>query len=320
MRGRLPGGDDSFDDALRVVRMYYQLGMTTTEIARQLGLARPHVSRLMSWAKKNGLVEFRIIDHRDWQLGLETKLEDLYQLADVKVVPCLPDHSVEERQRAVATVTAHHLNSLVGAGTTIALAWGATISVLARSLIPKPLPGVTIVQMNGSGNSGLGTDFAADIVTQFAQNYSAAAHLLPIPAYFDDPDTKDAMFRERSIRRISAIASAAQIVLFSIGVPDADSYVYRAGYVEDRELRSLRQEGVVGDIATVFFREDGSYQDIAINRRSSAPDLASLANHQHAICLVAGEKKLDALKGALKGRFFNTLVIDQPTAELLSEC
>ena len=31
------------------------------------------------------------------------------------------------------------------------------------------------------------------------------------------------------------------------------------------------------------------------------------------------EKKLDALSGALKGRFFNTLVIDQPTAELLAE-
>ncbi|MBX3141192.1 MAG: helix-turn-helix domain-containing protein [Trueperaceae bacterium] len=317
MTRRIPGGDEAFDDALRVARMYYLLGLTTTEIAKQIGLPRPTVSRLLSWAKESGLVEFRINDHRERQLSIETKLEDMFHLADVKVVPCPPDQRVEERQRSVAAFTAHYLNGLVKAGSTISLAWGATISLLAKSLIPKPLPGVTIVQLNGSGNSGLGTEFAAEIISTFAQNYTAAAHLLPIPAYFDDPNTKEAMFRERSIRRIRTIAETAQILLFSIGVPDADSYVYRAGYVENREFIALRNQGVVGDIGTVFFRVDGSYKDIEMNLRSSGPELATLADHQHAICLVAGEKKLPGLLGALRGGFLNTLIIDQPTAELL---
>ena len=309
--------DNAFEDALKVARMYYHLGHTTTEIARQLGVARPTVSRLLSWARSHGLVEFRILDHRERQLELETRLETAFGVRDVKVVPVHPDTDTAARQQAVASFTAHYLNSLLEPGTTLTLAWGATISLLAGRLIPKPLANSRVVQMNGSGNSGMGITYAADIVTAFADNYSARAHLLPIPAYFDDPDTKAAMFRERAIARPRALASTADIALFSIGVPDADSYVYRAGYVEQEELDSLRSQGVVGDIATVFFRADGSYDDIAMNGRSSGPDLKSLAGHEHAICVVAGEKKIPGVVGALRGGFLNTLVIDSPTGEAL---
>jgi deoxyribonucleoside regulator len=309
--------DSAFEDALKVARMYYHLGHTTTEIARQLGVARPTVSRLLSWARSHGLVEFRILDHRERQLELEARLEATFGVRDVKVVPVHPDTDTAARQQAVASFTAHYLNSLMAAGTTLALAWGATVSLLAGRLIPKPLEDSRVVQMNGSGNSGMGITYAADIVTAFADNYAARAHLLPIPAYFDDPETKAAMFRERAIARPRALASDADIALFSIGVPDADSYVYRAGYVEQEELDSLSSQGVVGDIATVFFRADGSYDDIAMNGRSSGPDLKSLAGHEHAICVVAGEKKIPGVMGALRGGFLNTLVIDSPTGEAL---
>ena len=309
----------AFDDALKVARMYYHLGLTTTEIARQLGIARPTISRLLGWARSHGLVEFRIIDHRERQLDLETRLEETFGVADVKVVPQHPDSTVEARQAAVASFTAHYLNGLMEPGTTLTLAWGATVSLLASRLIPKPLPGVDVVQMNGSGNSGLGITYAADIVAAFAENYAARAHLLPIPAYFDDPATKAAMFEERTIARTRALAAAADIALFSIGVPDADSYVYRAGYIEQHELDALRAAGVVGDIATVFFRADGSYDDIELNRRSSGPDLGALSKHRHTVCLVAGGDKVDGVRGALNGGFLNTLIIDEPSAEALLE-
>lgn len=317
MTGWARADDAAFEDALRVARMYYHLGHTTTEIARQLGVARPTVSRLLSWARSHGLVEFKILDHRERQLELESRLEAAFGVRDVKVVPVHPDTDITVRQHAVASFTGHYLNSLMEPGKTLTLAWGATVSLLAGRLIPKPLKDARVVQMNGSGNSGMGITYAADIVAAFADNYAAKAHLLPIPAYFDDPETKAAMFRERAIARPRALAANADIALFSIGVPDADSYVYRAGYVEQEELDALRAQGVVGDIATVFFRADGTYDDIAMNGRSSGPDLKSLAGHDHAICVVAGENKIPGVVGALRGGFLNTLVIDSPTGEAL---
>lgn len=309
-----------FNDALKVARMYYHLNLTTTEIAAQLRISRPAVSRLLTWARDNGLVEFRILDHSQMQLSLEQELEERFSIREVKVVPCHPDASTTEQLAAVTAFAANYLNSLVAASTNIAIAWGATTSQIAASLTPKPQPGINVVQLTGSGNNngGHGITDAARIIAQFARNYHGNGHLLPIPAYFDDPATKDAMYRERVVKRARELASKADIVLFSIGTPDANSYIYRAGYVEDSELSSLRADGVVGDIATVFFRADGSYRDIGMNRRSTGPELASLGNHPYSICVVAGSNKLEALLGALRGRFMNTLVIDEGTARRLA--
>ncbi len=310
---------ETFDDALKVARMYYHLDLTTTEIAAQLGLARPTVSRLLTWARNNGLVEFRIVDHREFQLKLEADLEERFGLRDVKVVPTHPDATIGEQQHAVASFTAHYLNSIVGESSTIAIAWGATTANIAARLIPKPLPGVNVVQLTGSGNNdgGHGLTEAANIIGLFAANYRANGHLLPMPAYFDDPATKEAMFRERVVQRVSNLAAEADIVLYSIGTPDAKSYIYQAGYVADAELTALRKNGVVGDIATVFFRADGTWQDIPLNRRSTGPDLGGLKRHPYALCVVAGASKLAALQGALKGGFMNTLIIDEGTARRL---
>lgn len=307
-------GKSPIEDALKVARMYYHLELTTTEIARQLGVSRPTVSRLLSWARQHGLVEFRILDHRRHQLELEGELERAFGVEDVKVVPMRADATEEERIEAVTRLAAHWLNGVVGPGTGLSVAWGATITRLAQNLIPKPLVGVDVVQMNGSGNSGSGVTYAADIITAFAENYRARAHLLPIPAYFDDPDTRRAMFRERSIRRVAELNARADIALFSIGVPTADSYIYRAGYVEQHDLDALLDDGVVGDIATVFFREDGSYEDVAMNERSSGPALTSLRGYRRSVCIVASEKKRAGILGALRGGFMNTLIIDEPTA------
>ncbi len=306
--------DQMFEDALKVVRMYYHLDMTTGEIASQLGFSRPKVSRLLTWAKENGVIEFRIIDHREHQLTLERELEDKFDISEVKVVPVAPTTGREQRLDQVVAFAAHYLNSIVRPNMILSLAWGNTVARLSRALIPKPLPGAQIVQLNGSGNSGSGITYAADIVTTFAANYRATPHLLPVPAHFDNPQTRDAMFEERTIKRARDLAARADIAVYGIGVPSADSYIYTAGYIERKELDELMEKGVVGDIGTVFFRIDGSYADLEINKRSSGPDLSALSDHTHAICVVEGTHKRQGILGALNGRFMNTLIIDEPTA------
>ncbi|UQN08238.1 sugar-binding transcriptional regulator [Deinococcus sp. QL22] len=307
----------TLDEPLQVARMYYHLNLKTEEIAEQLGLSRSRVSRLLSLAKEQGLVEFRIHDHRQQGLELERHIEQQYEVPRVLVVPVLPDASVAARTAKVTAFAAHYLNSIIQPGDIIGLAWGATISELATKLIPRPLPHMQVVQINGSGNSGHGFTYAAAIITAFAENYCARSSLLPIPAYFDHAETKEAMFRERLITRVRDEAARASIVLYSIGVPDAQSYIYSSGYLEQDNLRELHQEGVVGDIATMFFREDGTYRDIRINRRSSGPELASLRQHRHSICIVAGDKKCAAIRAALRGKFMKTLIVDSATARQL---
>jgi deoxyribonucleoside regulator len=78
--------------------------------------------------------------------------------------------------------------------------------------------------------------------------------------------------------------------------------------------------GAVGDIATVFFRADGSYDNIPLNARASGPDLSLFQMAKHALCVVSGLGKVAGLRAALKGRLMNELIVDEPTAtELLKQ-
>lgn len=85
-------------------------------------------------------------------------------------------------------------------------------------------------------------------------------------------------------------------------------------YLGDRPLYGAKE--LVGQLVRSF-RADGTYEDIAMNGRSSGPDLRTLAGHDHAICVVAGENKIPGVVGALRGGFLNTLIIDSPTGEAL---
>jgi deoxyribonucleoside regulator len=309
-----------FAAAVKVAKMYYYQSMTTEAIAQDMNLSRSKVSRLLSIAHANGLVEIRINDPSDRPKSIELELEQRFGLSAAKVVP-VPEAAGEgEWLRRVAMYTASYLNTVIDSNMVMGIAWGTTISAVSDHLIPKSTANVDIVQLNGAGNAqGVTNTFSSNLVMRFAKSYDARPHPFHVPAFFDYPETKQALWRERSVRQILDLQERADVMLCSVGVmsPHMTSYVYSGGFLEHQELRSLRDEHVVGDIATVFFRADGTYQDIELNRRASGPDLDLFRRAKRTICVVSGPQKLDGVRGALRGGFIKELIIDEPTARLL---
>jgi DNA-binding transcriptional regulator LsrR (DeoR family) len=179
---------------------------------------------------------------------------------------------------------------------------------------------VDVVQLNGSGNTQiLANAISSEIIMQFATNYGARPHPFPVPAFFEYAETKTALWRERSVRRLIELQQRCDVMLYSIGALSAavPSQIHIGGYLEPQDLESVTRDGAVGDIATVFYRADGSYRDIALNARTSGPDLALFRQARHSICVVSGLGKVDGIRAALRGGFMNELIIDEPTARLL---
>ena len=142
-----------------------------------------------------------------------------------------------------------------------------------------------------------------------------------MPTFFDHLETKRHLWRERSIERILDLQRNADLLVHSIGAFESGvpSHVYTGGYLSAADLEELQAEGVVGDIATVFYRADGSWRDIPINARASRPSLQLFADARDAICVVAGEAKARGLLGALRGGYVKRLVTDAATARRVLE-
>lgn len=310
-------------DALKVARMYYYQNMTSEAIAHELSVSRSTVSRLLTYAREQGLVNIQIMDPNEQPQLLEKKIVEQFGIRRAHVVPVPGIAGEGEWLSRVVQYAANYLNSIFDSEMIMGIAWGTTISGIAKYLLPKATHNAQIIQLNGAGNTqSMGIEYASEIMVRFAQNYQAAANLFPVPTFFDYAATKAAFWKERSIRRLLDLQAQADLLLYSIGAVNAGvpSHVYSAGYLEGADLQEIKRLKLVGDIATVFFRQDGSFNGIPLNERSSGPAL-ELFQRKHGLCVVSGYAKVRGLAAALRGGLISELIIDEPTArKLMEEC
>jgi len=308
-------------DSLRAAKMYYYQNLTTEAIAREMCVSRSTVSRLLSFAKQEGFVEIRINDPQDHPRQLEAKIQQAFGLKRIHVVPMAENTGEMDRLERVAQYTANYLSTIFSSDMILGVAWGTTTSAVSRNLVPKTTHNSQIVQLNGAGNTeSLGVEYASEILMRFAKNYQAGYHLFPVPAFFDRVHTKNALWEETSVKRILDLQARADVYLYSIGAVNAGipSHVHIESYLNKADYQELKKAGVVGDIATIFFREDGSFHNISINQRSSGPDISMLKNKQ-AICVISGQAKLKGLYAAIQGSLLTELILDEPAARVFVE-
>ena len=306
--------------SVTAARLYYVHERTMEAIASELGTSRSTVSRLLAHARSTGIVQIRIRSPFEAPQRLEEVVSERFGVR-AHVVPVPDDASEVERLERVATASAHLLGEVVQSDMTIGVAWGSTTAAISRRLVPKAVRGTAFVQLNGSGNTQTtGLLYASEILSRFAEAYGGSVQQFPVPAFFDDPRTKLALWRERSTQRILALQEQMDIVVFSTGSADSrvPSHVHSGGYLEARDLEELEAEGVVGDVATVFFRADGSSDRIALNERATGPGFAVLRHAPRRLCVVSGVSKLASLRGALAARLATDIVIDEATARALT--
>jgi len=313
------GAEPRLQQALTAARLYYVQGLTMESIASELRVSRSSVSRLIQHARDVGLVEIRVHAPNEHGASLEHEIRARFRVT-AHVVPAGAGVSEVERLERVAMTAGRLVGEFVDSNMSIGVAWGSTIAAVSRHLPARDTHGTTVVQLNGAGNtltSGVG--LASEILERFGKAFRADVQQFPVPAFFDDPATKEAMWRERSTRRVLRIQDRLDVAIFGLGSPLASvpSRVYVGGYLERADYASLRDERAVGDVATVFFREDGSSQDIALNARGTGPAINRLRRIPRRICVVSGLPKLPAVRGALAAGVVTDLVIDEALAQAL---
>jgi DNA-binding transcriptional regulator LsrR (DeoR family) len=310
---------DREQDVLRAASMYYLQDVKMEVIARHLGTSRSTVSRLLKRARDTGLVEITLRPSSTRAPSLGRSISAAFGI-DTYVVPVPDSGEPADTLDQVARATARLLASWFDSDMVMGVAWGTTLASVSRYLTPKPTRGSHVVQLNGAANMRTsGIEYASDLISSFGTAFGAAVHHFSVPAFFDYPDTKAAMWRERSVRRVLDMQRRADIAVFSVGAVAGavPSHVYSAGYLDDADVRLLHAEGVVGDVCTVFLRADGSWQDVHLNERATGPTPEELQRVPRRVCVVAGDNKVAPLLAGLRAGVVTDLVVDEITATLL---
>ncbi len=308
--------NDRYDDMYESASRYYIQGETMESIAHQLGLSRSTISRLLKQARASGLVRISLAHHNGSRSPLAAALTRAFGVR-VHLVAVRDSASDGRRLDQVARVAGRLLSEAVEDHHVIGVAWGVTTSQVVRHLLPRPLVGATVVQMNGGTNQwSSGIPYVGEILTGVGDAFSSRVVYFPVPAFFDYASTKRAMWRERSVQNVIALQHRMDVAVFGVGCLNAQvpSHVYSSGYLDDDDALRLAADGVVGDVATVLLREDGSWTDIDVNARATGLTPSELAQVGSRFCVVADPSRAAAVVGALRAGTTTDLVIDEGTA------
>lgn len=304
------------DDVWTAASMYYLQGETMDVIAKHLGTSRSTVSRLLKQARQTGLVRISLAQPTGAPNGAGTSLSRMFGVRTT-VVPVRSGTTAVHRLDQVARIAGQLATDLVEEHTSIGIAWGTTLDAVAQHVIPKDVRGVQVVQMNGAANPATsGIPYVGNLMARLGQAFQAEVVHFPVPAFFDNPETKAAMWRERAVQSVLKEQRTLDVAIFGVGALQGPvpSHVYSSGYLDDAEMGELSGSGVVGDVNTVFLKADGSYADIPFNERATGMSPHQLRKVPRRVCVVAGKAKARILLAALRARVATDLVVDDETA------
>ena len=303
--------------AINAAKLYYRSGYSQQDIARELDISRPSVSRLLQHAKDRGYVKIQIFDPVEDMSHLERQLIERYGLREACVAASTLNDE-QEIKKYLGLKAAEYLDGIVHDGDIIGVGWGTTMHTLAGSLIPHALKGAQIVQLEGGVTHTQGETYANDILERFAANFSTIAQHLPLPVIFDSRAVKEMVDQDRYIKRVLELGNHANIAIYSVGTVRHNALFFQLGYTDAKEKARL-QECAVGDICSRFFDAAGCICDAALDGRTVGIKLAELQKKERSIIVAGGEAKVKPIRAALAGKYGNVLITDQFTAKALLE-
>lgn len=306
---------DKIKKVIEAAKLYYHLDYSQSQIAETLGVSRPTVSRLLQQAKSEGIVHIEIHDPTKDIEQLRKKLMERFQLDQV-IIAFTPTYDDAIVKKYIGQAAADYIMTLAKDGDTIGASWGSTMYQVALHLQTKSLKNSLVVQLNGGVTDADILISPSEIVHLFGKAFGVIPYFMYLPAIVDQTIVKQAIMTDRHIRRVMDMAKNANIAVFTAGAPTPDSVLINSNYMRPEELEVIMSRAV-GDICSRYYDQDGEICLPRLNERTIGIELADLRHKEHAILVAGGASKVNAIYGALKGRYGNTLVTDQITAKAL---
>lgn len=307
--------NDKGSEAARVAWLYYHEDLTQADIARELGISRSTVTRLLLRAKTEGLVQIKL-NVSAATFKSEREIERAYGLKRLRIVPFARDE--RKLKHWLGLAAAEYLNEIVTEYSTIAVSWGTTLQAMADALVGRrPVTGVQIVTLvGGLHNASRGTN-TFEVSERWGQYFAAPVRTLHAPVYVQNETTSLALANDPGIQQALELARKASIVVYSLGAMNEETTMFQLGYLAPEQKRFLSEKGAVADIGCRWIDRNGITIELPSSINPISISLADFKNIPTRLAVVGGEIKHEAVHAALRGGFMTDLVTDERTAEYL---
>lgn len=306
--------DEKRHKLIEVAKAYFLESRTQAEIAQQLGISRSQVSRYLTEAREQSIVQIRIVDEIDQTAAIGQVLSERYpHLKHVLVAPTF-EHAPETIRANIGRYAANLLVEILQPGQQVTLGCGRTMEAMVKALTERKIADISVIQAMGNlGHEAHKIDYN-EIARVAAEKLGGKVHYLSAPAILGigSGSAKEFLRTNPMLADALAIANEADIFLFGIGSIESDLVYTRYGLIQEHELQELKGK-VVGDICGRFFDIHGREISSAFEQRLIGIDLINIRKAKYALALAGGADKAAPLLGAIRGKWINGLISDEQT-------
>lgn len=309
------GGERRLRTLVRVAQMYYVEGFNQQQIASQLNISRPHISRLLADAQAKGIVEIAIHDPFVKKTPLERAFLEQFGLRDIVIVGADPGHP---GNTSLGVGAAALLERLIRNGDLIGVNAGESVSAACVAVRRMQREGCRVVPLVG-GLGPTGHRWQSNVASRvLADRLGCDYWQLNAPVVVSSPEAKDTLVAEPGIGEVLEMGRESTLAIVGVGEISADATLLRHVLSGGDVLEELRGLGAVANICNSFIDAAGRPVDFSAHARMIGLSVDELSPGG-VVAIAAGPQKVDAISAVLRGGWIGYLVTDAPTARRVLE-
>jgi DNA-binding transcriptional regulator LsrR (DeoR family) len=304
---------DKKDRIYKILKYYYTDDLTQVEIAAKLNITRVAVSRYLSKAKKDGLIEFKIKYPSNFTLNQYENIElEFKKVFNLKECIIVPSHgNPMETLQELAYMLNELFDSIISNNTFLGVGWGSTLDKIANLMEIHDKKNIRVIPLIGGYGRLFDDQHSNNIAKLISKKFNGTCYVVNLPAFFDTKEIKESIEKDSTVIELFKTAKRVDTAILCMGDLTTESSLYRTGQLNIGDIDYLRSLGVVGDINGIFLDKEGNFVPNHISDRLTNIFPSSLMKTtKNVIGIAIGARKAAILRAVLKGNLINILLTD----------
>ena len=294
-----------------VATLYYKKNMTQQEIAEALRLSRQTVSKLLSDAIDEKIVEITIHDPEKDCKELEERICAAFGIRNCVVCGVSGRNESVHRLMTVQAAVDYILPIIQRGNQNIAISWGRTVRDFINALPETSTAGNTVFPLFGATDNQNDYFSSNELARKLADKLDATLKCAWFP-YLTESQKECAQIKQLSYyKTMQEMWNAADLAILGIGNTEILNIFGKTFGYSDIHCQAI------GDVATHFFDKNGSFVNLYSNTLCASVD--NIKNAKESIAIACGKEKAEAIAGALRTKMIDTLITDEHTAKKVLE-
>lgn len=306
---------DEISLQVAVAQLCYQKGKTQEEIAEMLNISRPKVSRLLSQARDNGIVEIKVRNPIAQNVAIQEDLIRVFNLKDAVITPITVDRQ-EVIVPQIAQAAANYISNNLPEKAVLGLGRGYTIYETVSSLTGQGSQHPTVVPLSGGLGEGEAGYPMIEILTRTASALNGRSKVIFAPALVASNKIRKSVLAEPHSQEVVHLWNRMDWVVIGIGAIPSLRQLDDPDFHRSLQAFCLEvQCKPVSDFGLWFVLPDGSIPSTSRDDCLIAATPEQIGKAEVRLAVAGGLAKVRAIYAVLQTGLINVLVTDERTAE-----